>query len=270
MLYLPRLTRRDLSILSRLSHHEPLSTSEIALLFFDGQRACRRRLLKLQKDILLIRIYPAREQHGGRTEGLWFLSPHGRRVIGAPARRPPALSIPDLEHRRAVAQFFLALVERSLAQPDHGLYSWLGEQHAQHGTSTAVRPDGFGRYLLPDGEITFYLELDRGTEPTRRIKDKLAAYHQALAADPQRSQGNILLICQSQRRLANLARTAPTGPPWVWGSIDGERYVLLPDRDQQRNFQQLPAWRRDLSRRLEDCLGRRWKQPTKAEKEPGR
>jgi hypothetical protein len=227
-------------------------------------------LLKLQKDILLIRIYPAREQHGGRTEGLWFLSPHGRRVIGAPARRPPALSIPDLEHRRAVAQFFLALVERSLAQPDHGLYSWLGEQHAQHGTSTAVRPDGFGRYLLPDGEITFYLELDRGTEPTRRIKDKLAAYHQALAADPQRSQGNILLICQSQRRLANLARTAPTGPPWVWGSIDGERYVLLPDRDQQRNFQQLPAWRRDLSRRLEDCLGRRWKQPTKAEKEPGR
>jgi hypothetical protein len=72
---------------------------------------------------------------------------------------------PDLEHRRTVACFFLALIERSLARPGEGLYRWLGEQQAQQGTGASVRPDGYGRYLLPDGEVTFYLEADRATEP---------------------------------------------------------------------------------------------------------
>ena len=143
--------------------------------------------------------------------------PHDRR---ASARRPPGLSIPDLEHRRAAAAFFIGLIERSLTRPGEGLYRWLGEHQAQQGTGASVRPDGYGRYLLPDGEITFYLEIDRATEPARRVKAKLDAYRQALAADPQRDRGNILLVCESRRRLANLARCAPPGPPWVWGSTD--------------------------------------------------
>ena len=104
-----------------------------------------------------------------------------------------------------------------------------------------MRPDGYGRYLLADGEITFYLEIDRATEPARRVKAKLDAYRQALAADPHRDRGNILLVCEGRRRLANLARCAPPGPPWVWGSIDGERYELLPAREQHRSFTELPA-----------------------------
>jgi hypothetical protein len=106
----------------------------------------------------------------------------------------------------------LKLVEQSLPTREEGLYRWLGEQQVQQGTGPAVRPDGYGRYLLPDAEITFYLELDRGTETTRRVKSKLHAYQQALAADPGRDHGNVLLICQGQRRLANLARCAPPAP----------------------------------------------------------
>ncbi len=209
------VTARDREILDRLSQHEPLSTSELCLLFFTGIRACRERLVKLETQDLLTRVYPARGHRGGRTEALWFLSAHGRRMIDAPTRRPPGLSIPDLEHRRAVAAFFLGLIHRSLARPGEGVYRWLGEQQAQQGTGTTVRPDGYGRYLLADGEITFYLEIDRATEPSRRVKAKLDAYHQALAADPHCDRGNILLICDSKRRLANLARCAPPGPPWV-------------------------------------------------------
>jgi hypothetical protein len=124
-----------------------------------------------------------------------------------------------------------------------------------------VRPDGYGRYLLPDGEVTFYLEADRATEPARRVKAKLDAYKHALAADPHRERGNVLLVCDGRRRLANLARCAPAGPPWVWGSIDGERYELLPAREQQRRFNELPAAPRQASRRVEDCLGQRWRRP---------
>lgn len=255
-----RLTDRDLALLDRLCQHEPLSTSELRLLFFSGERTCRARLATLHDRGLLTRIFPARSQQGGSTEGLWFLSPDGRRMIGAPGRRPPGLSIPDLEHRREVAQFFLSLVQRSLTRPGEGLYSWLGEQQAQRGTGAGVRPDGFGRYLLPDAEVTFYLEVDRGTETTRRVKAKLDAYTQALAGDRDRDRGNVLLLCASERRLASLARRAPQGPPWVWGTTDGQRLRLLPSIDQQRTLDQLPGWPRDPRHRIGDCLGRRYRQ----------
>lgn len=256
---LAAVTARDRELLDRLSQSEPLLTSELGLLFFSGLRNCRRRLLKLEAADLLARVYPARSHRGGRSEALWFLSPGGRRAIGAPARRPPGLSIPDLEHRRAVARFFLALIERSLTRPGDGLYRWLGEQQAQQGTGVSVRPDGYGRYLLAGGEVTFYLEVDRATEPTWRVKAKLDAYHRALAGDPHRELGNVLLVCEGRRRLANLARCAPAGPPWMWGSIDGEHYELLPAREQQRRFDQLPATPRQTTRRVEDSLGRRWR-----------
>jgi hypothetical protein len=261
---LPAVTVRDRELLDRLSQHEPLSTSELHLLFFSGLRTCRRRLSRLEAEGLLVRVFPTRSTRGGSAEALWFLSPNGRRVIGAPGRRLPGLSIPDLEHRRAAAAFFLALIERSLNRPGEGLYSWLGEQQAQQGTGATVRPDGYGCYLLPEGEITFYLELDRGSEPTGRIKSKLDNYRQALAGDPRREQGNILLVCQGPRRLANLARCAPPGPPWVWGTTDGDRYTLLPGRDQQRAFCELPTGPRQPTRRAADCLGRRWRDATPA------
>ncbi len=254
------LTARDRALLDRLSQAEPLLTSELGLLFFPGLRNCRRRLLRLERQGLLLRVYPARSHRGGRSEALWFLSPTGRQTIGAPRRRPPSLSIPDLEHRRAVARFFLALTERSLTTTGEGLYRWLGEQQAQDGTGVSVRPDGYGRYLLPDGEITFYLEIDRATESARRVKAKLDAYKHALAADPNRERGNVLLVCDGRRRLANLARCAPPGPPWVWGSTDGEYYELLPAREQARHFDELPASPRKAGHCVEHCLGRRWRQ----------
>ncbi len=255
---LPPTTPRDRELLDRLSQHEPLSTSELCLLFFTGPRTCRRRLLTLETHDLLTRVYPARTHRGGCTEALWFLSPNGRRMIGAPTRRPPGLSIPDLEHRRATARFFLQLIEQSLTRHEEGLYRWLGEQQAQQGTGPTVRPDGYGRYLLPDGEIPFYLEIDRATETTRRVKAKLDAYRHALATDPHRDRGNILLVCEGQRRLSNLARCAPPGPPWVWGTTDTEHYTLLPGCEQQRTFTELPAAPRRADHLVANCLGRRW------------
>jgi hypothetical protein len=102
---LPAVTVRDRELLDRLSQHEPLSTSELHLLFFSGLRTCRRRLSRLEAAGLLVRVFPTRSTRSGSAEALWFLSPNGRRAIGAPGRRLPGLSIPDLEHRRAAAAF---------------------------------------------------------------------------------------------------------------------------------------------------------------------
>lgn len=256
----PRLTDRDLAILHRLAEHEPLTTSELRRLFFAGLRTCQSRLRLLDEAELLCRVYPARSSRGGKSEPLWFLTPHGRRMIGASSRRPPGLSIPDLEHRRAVARFFLALVERSLHRDGEGLYTWFGETNAADGVGGGpLRPDGYGRYLFPDGELTFYLELDRGTEPARRVAAKLTAYQRGLANDPELDHANVLLVCHSKRRLANLAAHAPEGPPWTWASSNGEAYELLPNREQQRSFEELPRRARDPSRRIDDCLGHQWR-----------
>jgi hypothetical protein len=252
------LTERDRELLDRLAQHEPLSTSELRLLFFSGESRCRRRLRALERERLLARVFPARGSRGGTSEALWFLSAKGRRLLGASARRPPGLSIPDLEHRRAVARFFCGLVERSLSRPGEGLWSWLGERFSERALDGAVRPDGYGRYLHPGGEITFYLELDRGTEPHRRLREKLAAYQRALATDPHVSLANVLLILPGRRRLLMLDQGSLHGPPWIWASSDQHRYRLLGGDEETRNFGELPAWPRDPSRPIERCLGRRW------------
>jgi hypothetical protein len=256
---LPEITERDREILSQLAEHEPLSSSELALLYFPSARSCRLRLCHLEDRDLLQRVYPARSRRGGGTEALWFLSPTGRRAISAPARRPPGLSIPDLEHRRAVAGFFCGLIRRSLACSDEGLWSWRGERSAERALGGAVRPDGYGRYLLPGGEVVFYLELDRGSEQHRRVAEKLRRYPAALAADPRADRANVLLVCEGRRRLANLASHAAPGPPWVWGTTDGEHIRLLP-RGGERRFDELPALPRDGRRAVDACLGRRWRQ----------
>src|SRR6266540_2978094 len=193
-------TRRDREILGQLAEHEPLSSSELCLLFFTGARSTRLRLSHLEDSGLLERVYPARSRRGGGTEALWFLSADGRRAVGAPQRRPPGLSIPDLEHRREVARFFCRLVERSLTRSEGGLWSWCGERASEQALGEAVHPDGFGRYLLLAGEIIFYLELDRGTETARRVSDKLRRYPPALANDGKREFANVLLLCGGAAR----------------------------------------------------------------------
>jgi hypothetical protein len=254
---LPALTERDEALLAQLAEHEPLSTSELRLIFFTGARACRARLNQLEQHQLVLRVYPAAGRRG-TCEALWFLTSEGRTLLGAPQRRVPSLSIPDLEHRRDVAVFFAALIRRGLQHQREGLWCWHGESRAQLGAGGRLRPDGYGRYLLADGELSFYLELDRGTEPAKRVGEKLAAYTTALATDKGRDRGNVLLVCRSQRRLRSLAAHGPNGPPWVWGTLDGERFQLLPALSDGRQLAELPLWPRDRSRPVSGCLGRRW------------
>jgi hypothetical protein len=255
---LPALTERDRALLAQLAEHEPLATGELLLLFFTGARTCRVRLTQLEQQRLLLRVYPTAGRKG-TSEALWFLTAEARALLGAPARRTPSLSLPDLEHRRAVARFMCRLIERSLRQSGKGLWCWHGETRAQQGAGGHVRPDAYGRYLLLDGELTFYLELDRGTEPAKRVGEKLASYTAALATDSGRERGNILLICHSRRRLGSLAAHAPQGPPWVWATVDGDHYQPLPTLQEERTLDRLPLWPREPERRpLAACLGRRW------------
>lgn len=65
------LRSRDREILERLGEHEPLSTSELTLLFFGSSSRARRRLRALLQRGLLVRVFPAGPDQGGRSEALW-------------------------------------------------------------------------------------------------------------------------------------------------------------------------------------------------------
>src|SRR6266508_1352491 len=105
---LPGLTERDRALLVPLAEHEPLATGELRLLFFSGARTCRLRLAQLEQQRLLLRVYPTAGRKG-TSEALWFLTAEARALLDAPARRRPSLSLPDLEHRRALARVMCGL-----------------------------------------------------------------------------------------------------------------------------------------------------------------
>jgi hypothetical protein len=127
-----------------------------------------------------------------RLHSLLLLSPRGARVLaaclGQDARPLVRLSQDARDHCFNVGHdlganaFFVALAVHSRLVPGEGLYHWVGEDRCRRllredaGRRHAPAPDGWGRYLIPSREITFFLEWDRGTESVERLRRKSANY----------------------------------------------------------------------------------------------
>jgi hypothetical protein len=88
----------------------------------------------------------------------------------------------NVGHDLGANAFFVALAVHSRLVPGEGLYHWVGEDRCRRllredaGRRHAPAPDGWGRYLIPSREITFFLEWDRGTESVERLRRKSANY----------------------------------------------------------------------------------------------
>ncbi len=134
-------------------------------------------------------------------------------------------------------------------------------------------PDGWGRVLVGDRELFLHLELDRGSEQTRRLHGKLAAYVSYFRGRPQASCNHVLFVVPTEQRelqvraigrrliettdecchiwtalRSELATNGPLGRVWADVS-EQERRVGIPD---------MPS-RQGGSRPLADCIGKhRW------------
>jgi hypothetical protein len=108
---LAALTARDRELLDRLSQSEPLSTSEVRLLFFSGVRVCRERLVKLEAQDLLLRVYPARSNGAaprrkagaGVTRRLWKVLDDNELTSSAIEQTYQCLTQRDGEHEAELA-----------------------------------------------------------------------------------------------------------------------------------------------------------------------
>jgi hypothetical protein len=190
------LTQRDLAILTCLAAYRYLNLRQLELLFFPGSRSAQIRLKQLKDHGLLQRWQVVEPPGITRRPSVFLLSPHGARVLAASRSEDPKplvrqarmaeLHCLNLTHDLEANGFFVGLAAASRDLPDQGLGHWVGEaamrvafrngkRRSRQGEA-APASDGWGRYLIPSGELIFDLEWDRGTESLQRLEQKIRSY----------------------------------------------------------------------------------------------
>src|SRR6266511_4321072 len=189
-----RLTDRDHHLCRLLHEHRVLTTSQIRDLAFGSLNVAQHRLVALARLGVLVRFRPVWTRRGGGSAPWHYvLGPAGAAVLAAeqaitPAqlsyRRDRTLAIAHsqrLAHQVGINGFFTALAARARSHPDSALLAWWSERQCADRWGHVVRPDGYGRWRDPGGEVDFFLEYDTGTEPLDRLLAKVDAYAELAA-----------------------------------------------------------------------------------------
>jgi len=189
-----RLTDRDRHLCRLLHEHRVLTTSQIRDLAFGSLNVAQHRLVTLARLGVLERFRPVWPHGGGSAPWHYVLGPAGAAVLAAEQattsaqlgyRRDRVLAIAHsqrLAHQVGVNGFFTALATRARRHPDTELLAWLSERACAERWGHVVRPDGYGHWRDPTGEVDFFLEYDTGTEPLERLLAKVDAYTELATA----------------------------------------------------------------------------------------
>ncbi len=257
-----RLTDRDRHLCRLLHEHRVLTTSQIRELAFGSRNVAQHRLVALARLGVLVRFRPVWPHRGGGSAPWhYLLGPAGAAVLAAeraitPAqlgyRRDRVLAIAHsqrLAHQIGVNGFFTALAARARRHPDTELLAWLSERACAERWGHVVRPDGYGHWRDPTGEVDFFLEYDTGTEPLERLLAKVDAYTELATATeidtpvllwlpgPGREAALHQALGRPQVTVATAAARVgghPAGPVWLLAGEAGPRLTLaslgeLPD-----------------------------------------
>jgi hypothetical protein len=283
---------RELVLLTMLYEHRHLTTEHLRALFFPSLRVAQLHLRWLAVEQRLVMRWPHYEPvvtGPGPAPAFWGLrqrssvflltdlgaalvAEHRKLDHKAAVRRSYYAAERDrvIEHTLETNGFWVSLAAAARDLPDHGLYHWVGDDSMRRNLQelgTDLAPDGWGRYLVPSGEIRFSLEWDRGTEAPQRLSRKAAAYLARAGGD---RSANVLVVVPGQTREASvrgaIARTLPQrGPVRFWsthlgllqeqGPLGAIWWEVADGGDQRIPLTQLPA--RSGSRlRVEDCIGK--------------
>jgi hypothetical protein len=214
------LTDRDRLLIETLAEHQVLTTPQIAALAFPSLDVAQRRLLRLYR----LRLVDRFRWHTTTGSQPWHytLGVVGAELIaaagGTTAPRPGQLrerqtrlaTSPRLDHLLGVNRFFTDLAGHARTHPDTALTTWLSESRCAERYGRIVRPDGYGTWTENGRQTNFFLEYDTGTEPLRRLVDKLPGYADlARAGGPT---GTVLFWLPSTAREAHLRDTLGPHP----------------------------------------------------------
>ncbi len=122
-----------------------------------------------------------------------------------------------LAHALAVNDVRIAFTLAARTHDDHQLATWLSAEEAKDrfffGSSwQTLTPDAFLRYRIGRHVLAAFLEVDRGTMPNRRFKEKVERYfaYDVSGRFAERHKGQrfrVLVVARSPARLANLKET---------------------------------------------------------------
>ncbi len=209
-----RLTARDRLLCHVLYDHQVLLTAHVTDLCFDNVITAQHHLSTLVGLRVLDRFRHFRQQ--GSEPYHYDLDALGVEIVAADrgievsraeARRLRALALADsqrLAHLLAVNGLFCQLAKATRHERDVTLSEWWSERRCASEWGAVVRPDGFGTLDGPKGRVEFLVEVDRGTEPLKRLAEKLTGY-----ADLVRATGWSPWVCfsfPSPRREAEARR----------------------------------------------------------------
>jgi hypothetical protein len=295
---------RELVLLTVLSEHRYLTTAQLKALFWPTAhlRSAQLHLRHMAQDLRLIMRWPQlepvpKEQPASRLWGLrrhssvWLLTELGAAVVASYRKLDQSALVRrsfyaaehtyHMEHALGLNGFWVSLAAAAAELPDEGLCNWAGDD-AMRGMAeleeAEFRPDGWGRYLTADREITFSLEWDSGTEPARRLAGQARAYLKYHAGRSRPETTHVLMVLPGPTREDSIServrRALPARPSvrfWtthaallrdqgplgqVWREVAaGAERIRLPE---------LPG-RPRTARRVEDCIAK----PTWWERRPG-
>jgi hypothetical protein len=196
-----RLTPRDRTVLELVAEHQVLTTEQLRALVFPSISRAQHRLLDLAEAGVLWRTQPYRAE-GGSKPFHYLLGYRGAELLAAQRGTSPPrpathadrlrriLESPRLGHLLGVNQFFADLADYSrragLGTPfsphdgrpeGQGLHTWRSEKWITEFYQHKITPDGYGCWYQDGRWLGFFLEHDTGTEPLRRVADKLTRYH---------------------------------------------------------------------------------------------
>jgi hypothetical protein len=182
---------------------------------FISTRRVNARLLKLTRAGLLNRFFVGTNSFGRKA--IYTLSPKGGALIGSElrliSRRHGKTLVGDLfvSHQLHVNSIYAALKFRSLPA---GLRFIRWAAGTKPIGNSGLVPDGYFEIETPGGVIrAHFLEVDLGHEAMKVWQKKIRGYiHLAVSGEFSKifrhSQFRVLVIANSQRRLAGIRQTA--------------------------------------------------------------
>ncbi|HCT77017.1 MAG TPA: hypothetical protein DGT23_10590 [Micromonosporaceae bacterium] len=212
---------RDRRLLDLLGKHHVFTTDQVTALEFDNVHTARNRLVLLRKRGILARFRDG--VRPGSEQWRWTLDLIGAAYLAARDGLPtPRLSTirdkinalassPRLSHLLEVNDLFVDLHAHARQHPSAALKTWRSEEECRKITGTLAYPDGFGVWAEDGKQLSFWLEMDLGSEPNHRLLAKLPGYA-ALRRETGRTDVAVLIRLHTKGREDSLHRQLITHP----------------------------------------------------------
>jgi hypothetical protein len=216
------VTDRDRQIALDCYEHHVLTTDQLKRLHFRGLRTTAARLQLLYELRVLDRFRPSARPGEGSHPYHWILDEAGALLVADRKgidrgrlhyRHEDGLKLAtsrNLGHHVEVNEFFTRLaVEANAAGGE--LREWYGVRTLAHMLAGRVVPDAYGVLTMPDApSLHILLELDRGTEAGKVLREKAVRYAEILPRSGLRDLDPFVVLAVPSARRVETARAATT------------------------------------------------------------